>query len=211
MSYQSPYENLGVSKDASFDEIQNARNRLLEQYGSDNRIREIVEAAYDAILMERLRMRQEGKIKVPEGVRFPEMRMPSPQKQVVNPSAYSPSWLQRFWDQPSVSDILWPAGSYLGLISISMFVDYNTAQVLQLTLLVGLVLSIYFINRKENKFLRAVLLTLVTLVLGLMMGGLIAGGIPLDSLSILGKSISPNQFSAVLTFILMWFVSSFLR
>ncbi|MBG0742494.1 molecular chaperone DnaJ [Cylindrospermopsis raciborskii LB2897] len=206
MSDQSPYENLGVSKDASFDEIQNARNRLLEQYGSDNRIREIVEAAYDSILMERLRMRQEGKIKVPEGIRFPEMRMPSPQKQVVNPSGYSPSWLQRFWDQPSVPDILWPAGCYLGLISISLFVDYNTAQVLQLTLLAGLVLSIYFLNRKENKFLRAVLLTLVTLVVGLIMGGLIAGGIPLDSLS-----ISPNQFSAVLTFILMWFVSSFLR
>jgi len=77
MSDQSPYEKLGVSEDASFDEIQDVRNRLLEQHGGDGIVRDVIEAAYDAILMERLRMRQEGKIKVPERIRFPEMRIPS--------------------------------------------------------------------------------------------------------------------------------------
>jgi DnaJ-domain-containing protein 1 len=33
MSDQNPYKKLGVSEDASFDEIQDARNRLLEQHG----------------------------------------------------------------------------------------------------------------------------------------------------------------------------------
>jgi len=59
MSDQSPYEKLGVSEDASFDEIQDARNRLFEQYSGDSKSVEIIEAAYDAILMDRLRMRQE--------------------------------------------------------------------------------------------------------------------------------------------------------
>jgi hypothetical protein len=72
MSEQSPYEKLGVSEEASFDEIQDVRNRLLQQYSGDSKRVEVIEAAYDAILMDRLRMRQEGKIKVPERIRFPE-------------------------------------------------------------------------------------------------------------------------------------------
>ncbi|MFN6035094.1 MAG: CPP1-like family protein, partial [Dolichospermum sp.] len=55
MSDQSPYEKIGVSEDASFDEIQEARNRLLEKYGGEGNSREVIEAAYDAILMDRLR------------------------------------------------------------------------------------------------------------------------------------------------------------
>ena len=64
MGDQNYYEKLGVTEDATFDEIQEARNRLLQQYSGDSKHLEVVEAAYDAILMERLRMRQEGKIKV---------------------------------------------------------------------------------------------------------------------------------------------------
>ncbi|WP_179139837.1 CPP1-like family protein, partial [Brachyspira hyodysenteriae] len=63
MSEQNPYEKLGVTQDATFDEIQDARSRLLQQYSGDPKHLEIVEAAYDTILMDRLRMRQEGKIK----------------------------------------------------------------------------------------------------------------------------------------------------
>ncbi len=66
MSSQSPYEQLGVESDASFDEIQEAKNRLMQQYQGNQPTLETIEAAYDAIIMERLRMRQEGRIKVPD-------------------------------------------------------------------------------------------------------------------------------------------------
>jgi len=82
MSDQNPYEKLGVSEEASFDEIQDARNRLFEQHSGDAKHLEVIEAAYDAILMDRLRMRQEGKIKVPERIRFPELRVQSPPRKV---------------------------------------------------------------------------------------------------------------------------------
>ena len=65
MSDQNPYEKLGVTEDASFDEIQDAKGRLMQQHRGDQKLVESVEAAYDAIIMDRLRMRQEGKIKVP--------------------------------------------------------------------------------------------------------------------------------------------------
>ncbi len=79
MSDQNPYEKLGVTENATFDEIQDARNHLLQQYSGDPKRLETVEAAYDAILMDRLRMRQDGKIKVPEGIRFAErLSQPAP-------------------------------------------------------------------------------------------------------------------------------------
>ena len=43
MSDQHPYDKLGVSEDASFDEIQDARNRLLEQYNGDAKRLELIE------------------------------------------------------------------------------------------------------------------------------------------------------------------------
>jgi len=58
MSEQSPYEQLGVTLDASFDEIQEARDRLKQQYSGEIKLLQSIEAAYDAILMDRLKMRQ---------------------------------------------------------------------------------------------------------------------------------------------------------
>jgi hypothetical protein len=208
MSDQNPYEKLGVSEDASFDEIQDARNRLFEQYIGDAKRLEVIEAAYDAILMERLRMRQEGKIKVPERIRFPELRVQSLPKESPTPREQSPAWLQRMLDQPSPADILLPGACYLGLSAASVFYPATGDQVLQLALVVGVGISIYFLNRKEGKFGRAVLFTLIGLIIGLIIGGLVANWLLLQVPFI---GLTTNQFSTVLTFILLWLISSFLR
>ncbi|MFO5527936.1 MAG: CPP1-like family protein [Cuspidothrix sp.] len=207
MSDQNPYEKLGVSEDASFDEIQDARNRLLEQHGGEGNSQEVIEAAYDAILMERLRMRQEGKIKVPERIRFPEIRVQSSTQASPNLNRQSPEWLQRSLDQPILTDVLVPAAWYVGLSAISLFYPGGSEQVLQLALVLGVGIGVYFLNRKEGKFGRAVLFTLVSLIVGLIVGGVIAGWVlPLPLIN-----VTANQFSTLLTFILMWLVSSFLR
>lgn len=207
MSDQNPYEKLGVSEDASFDEIQDARNRLLEQHGGEGNSQEVIEAAYDAILMERLRMRQEGKIKVPERIRFPEIRVQSSTQASPNLNRQTPEWLQRSLDQPILTDVLVPAAWYVGLSAISLFYPGGSEQVLQLALVLGVGVGVYFLNRKEGKFGRAVLFTLVSLIVGLIVGGLIAGWVlPLPLIN-----VTANQFSTLLTFILMWLVSSFLR
>jgi hypothetical protein len=207
MSDQSPYEKLGVSEDASFDEIQDVRNRLLEQHGGEGNVREVIEAAYDAILMERLRMRQEGKIKVPERIRFPEKRFPSSPQTSQTLGQQSPAWLKRSIDKPRLTDVLLPGAWYLGLSATSVLYPGGSGQVLQLSLVVGVAIGVYFLNRKEGKFGRAVLFTLVSLIAGLIAGGLLAGLIlPLPLIT-----LTANQFSTLLTFILMWLVSSFLR
>ncbi|MGB3651493.1 MAG: CPP1-like family protein [Rivularia sp. (in: cyanobacteria)] len=208
MSDQNPYEKLGVSEDASFEEIQDTRNRLVEEYSGDSKRLEMIEAAYDAVLMDRLRMRQEGKIKVPERIRFPERReLLAPDVSPV-PKQQSPAWLQRIVDKPSTLDVVIPGVWYLGLSANSLFYRTENDSILQLMLVLGVGVSIYFLNRKESRFGRAALLTLIGLIIGLIVGGLIASALTQQLES---SGFTTNQFSTVVTFVLLWLVCSFLK
>lgn len=206
MSEQNHYQKLGVKQDATFDEIQEARNRLVQEHHGDSEQLELVEAAYDAILMERLRMRQEGKIKVPEGIKFAERLTQAPPKQSNTPIKQSAPWLQRLIDNPSLVDILLPGSLFVGLGGLCIF--FATAQILQIALIVGVGLSLYFITRKEQNFGRAVLLSGVGLAVGLIVGGLLAN---LLQAQLTQVNLSAEQFSAAVTFCLLWLISSFLR
>lgn len=208
MSDQNNYEKLEVTEDATFDEIQDARSRLLQQYSGDRKHLDTIEAAYDAILMERLRMRQEGKIKVPEGIRFAERLSQSPPKQSAVTVKQSPAWLQNLRDTPSSTDILLPGGLFLVLSALTVFYTAAGVQTLQFGLIVGVGLSLYFLKRKEQKFGRAVLLTVLGLIAGLVVGGLVGSLLEEQIVSI---NLTIEQFSTVLTFILLWLISSFLR
>ena len=203
MSDRSPYEQLGVSEDSSFDEIQAARSRLLEENAGDRQISEKIEMAYDALLMERLRMRQEGKIKVPERIRFPERLTPeaTPNK-TSSPIDRTPAWLQSTLDTPSQADILWPGGIMLALSALS--IGANFAPV---ALALGVGTSLYFLNRKEKRFGRALLLTVATLLVGLLAGGALATAIAPQ----LGILVDVTTLTAWIAFFLLWLTTSFLK
>ena len=59
---QDPYSLLGISPDAGFEEVQRARDRVVAGCGDDAIANARVEAAYDAVLMARLRDRQSGRV-----------------------------------------------------------------------------------------------------------------------------------------------------
>lgn len=61
---QDPYARLGITADSGFEEVQKAKAVALESAGEDPQARAKVEAAYDAVLMARLRERQTGRISV---------------------------------------------------------------------------------------------------------------------------------------------------
>ncbi|MBW4652177.1 MAG: CPP1-like family protein [Kaiparowitsia implicata GSE-PSE-MK54-09C] len=201
MSELSHYEKLGVDENSSFEEIQQARTRLLEECNGDRRQMESVEASYDAILMDRLRLRQEGRIKVPDRIRFPE--------RVVEPAPDFPpaqvnkgkELLRGLVDTPSRADILLPAGlmSAAALLSLS-------APPLALALGVGF--CFYFLNRKEQKFIRSFLLTLIALIVGVVIGSW-ASTVLLASIQFIG--LSAENIASLFTLGILWLVSSFLR
>ncbi len=208
MSDQNPYEKLGVTEDASFDEIQDAKVRLMQQHRGDQKLIETVEAAYDAIIMDRLRMRQEGKIKVPERIRFPEKLSQVPPSFTQPPVERSPAWLQRLLDTPTAEDMIWPAVSFLLLSGVTVFYRAPDESILPLVLALGFGCNIYFLNRKERQFGRAVLLTLVGLIGGLALGTLVGGLLETQINSI---SLKSEQFITLVTFFVFWLSSSFLR
>jgi len=212
MSEQNPYEQLGVTENSSFEEIQAAKKRLFEQHGNDNAVLETVEVAYDSIIMDRLRLRQEGKIKVPEKIRFPERSVEKSFKvpQIVKED--SAVWLQELIDTPSQADILWPTGIFLTLSAIAVFAQ-NTAQnsspsILPLLMALGFIANIYFLNRKEGRSGRAFLISFIALFAGIALGTGLAN-------LLLGQggtnALGQDQFASAVTFCLFWLVSCFLR
>ena len=58
----TPYGRLKVASGASFDEVQAARQARLDEAGDDPMARAQIEAAYDAVLMARLKERQQGRV-----------------------------------------------------------------------------------------------------------------------------------------------------
>lgn len=57
-----PFLRLGLSRDAGFEQVQAARDRCIAEISGDDQARARIEAAYDAVLMSRLRDRQQGQV-----------------------------------------------------------------------------------------------------------------------------------------------------
>lgn len=207
MSEQNPYQKLEVSKNASFEEIQSARDRLFASQ-DDEQARMEVEAAYDAILMDRLRQRQTGELEVPERIRYAE-QLAEPPKKLTLPNlsklGSSPAWLGRSLDRPSAKELGITSGVLGGLAALVCLSQANPNGS-ALILALGIGFNIYWINRKELKLGRAVLLTLLGIVMGGVLGtlGLVA----------LQSSLPGLDLSVILTLVVLavfWLISNFLR
>jgi hypothetical protein len=207
MSEQNPYEQLGVTESSSFEEIQAAKKRVCEENKNDAKVVERIEAAYDAVIMDRLRLRQEGKIKVPERIRFPERKVESPVES--QPIAKNrANWRQNLIDTPSQREILLPTGVFLTLAGITAI--SHTAPLLPLLMALGFMANVYFINNKEKRFGRSLLITLITLIAGVTLGTALANSLVSNGM-IANQSDQMTSIASVMTFVLFWLASSFLK
>ena len=207
MTDQNSYDTLGLDESSSFEQIQEARTRLLKECSDDRKRVDAIEAAYDAILMERLRLRQEGKIKVPDRIRFAEEAVEKSEASSPALPVSRPSWLTDFIDTPSREDILLPGGVFAVLALLGLAVQPSLA------LAIGVGCTIYFLNRKEYRFWRAILITLLGLVLGLTVGIALGQilGVQGGTTFNIGEGDFVQKFAVALTLAIFWVVSSFLR
>ncbi|NCJ08643.1 molecular chaperone DnaJ [Synechococcales cyanobacterium C] len=205
MIEHNPYKKLEVDENASFEEIQRARDRLIDGRNNDESYREEVEAAYDSILMDRLRKRQEGRLQVPEPIRFPE-RLAERSFKVSLPEISPPPslGLQRLLDTPSFQEVTVSAAVFAGLSGLSVFA--NSEDLLAFLLALGVGFTVYWLNRKDQRLGRAVLLMLAALIVGGTLGTLLLN-VPV----LMGLGIQPQAIVTVAVFIAFWLVSSFLR
>ncbi len=219
------YETLGLTEASSFEEVQAARKRLVAESEANPQQKEGIEAAYDAILMERLRLRQEGKIKVPDRIRFAEKKAkPKISLTPINNglSNSSPQWFSDLLDQPeSSSELLWPSIIFAALAALSWVLvpsggavttgAANTAanSSAAVALAIGMMATVYFLNQKTRKLWRSLGLTAIGLVVGLALGFLIESIFQSQ-----GQTLSPaytSSLSASITLTVLWFITGFLR
>lgn len=206
------YETLGLTEASSFEEVQSARKRLVADEDSPQK-KETIEAAYDAILMERLRLRQEGKIKVPDRIRFaekqskPKISISSGSNSVENSG---PQWFSDLLDQPeSSSELLWPSITFAGLVGLSWLMSTDDSVGASTALALGMMCAIYFLNQKTRRLWRSLGLTTAGLVVGLALGLAVV-----QIFTSQGTALAPSQISSLaasITLLVLWFVTGFLR
>ena len=202
MGDRGPYQVLGVSEDASFEEIQTARDRQLALLSREAEQQE-VEQAYDAILMQRLRLRQEGKIPVPDRIRYPNRERESSPKavKVQRKEPTRVNWLNEWVDTPSQQDIWVPFGIMAALAASTTI--YGGEQFPSWALAFALLVSLYFLYNKEKRFWRSILLSIGGLALGLFFAFAVVSG--------LASGSAPASLTVVLSLLIMWLFTAFLR
>jgi hypothetical protein len=101
----------------------------------------------------------------------------------------------------------------LVLAGVTIFYRAPDESILPLVLALGVGCNVFLLNRKERQFGRAVLLTLAGLLLGVglgtVLGSLLLGGSPATQIaSIL---FTTEKIATLVTFFVLWLISSFLR
>jgi hypothetical protein len=206
MSEPTPYDKLGVNDEASFEEVRDARDRLLRENEGDESQQEIIEVAYDAILMDRLRARKEGKIAVPDRIRYPErLSAAIPAALQNNAQRRPPSWLSKLLDSPSQKDIYISLGIFAALGLVSFFAPAVTTTWLSF----GLIASLVLLTRKENRFGRALLISLSGITVGVILATLTNQVLVLSRLA--GNGFFPSPIQTAIILLVMWLHACFLR
>ncbi len=209
MSDQTPYEKLGVAESASFEEIQSTRDRLLREYAGDVKKCSEVEASYDSVLMRRLKLRQEGKIKVPDGIRFAE-KIPSSLPKLSMPSLPSGSRMADMFTMPSLLE--WVVTTAMALMLSTLVALNPLPATVQFVGAMATGSTFYGIYRKERSLGRSVLFGIVGLILGYVIGVGLWGLIPIEIRSFVPGGA--QSLSVVVTWavcLVLWLTSLFVK
>lgn len=200
-----PYERLGITADASFDEVQAAKRARLIEVSGDTMAASKVEAAYDAVLMERLKQRQQGKVSTAAKSASQREQVPPAQKLSVSalpklPQLPKLTQLPKFAQAalPKVGataqgrDLWFPLATSGVLLGLLVLVPAAPPELL-LALATGM--AVINLQRRTGKFLKAVGWSVGLLSLGLVLGGLLTAG--LDPALPLGFPLSSAQVQSL--------------
>ncbi|MFN5193229.1 MAG: CPP1-like family protein [Cyanobacteriota bacterium] len=180
-SYRDPYTRLGIERDAAFDAVQAARSRCLQEAGDDPMARSAVEAAYDAVLMDRLKERQQGRVShAARNASQRELATPPPPRPMLPvlprlPAAGAAQGLANATRWPSFSlasgrERWFPLAAH-GMVLLLLLIAPAASPELLLALATGV--TILNLQRRHGRFLMAVVAGFSLLALGLILGALL--------------------------------------
>ena len=165
-----PYQRLGVAPDASFDTVQEAKLARLDEAGDDPLVRSRIEAAYDAVLMDRLKERQQGRVSsAARSASQREQASPPPSRPALSALPSLPQL------QLATGRDLWFPLAADGVLLLLLGLMPGAAPELLTALATGV--TLLTLQRRHGRFLAAVGWSFALLCVGLVLGGLLAGGL----------------------------------
>jgi hypothetical protein len=206
-----PYERLGVAPDASFDTVQEAKLARLDEAGDDPLVRSRIEAAYDAVLMDRLKERQQGRVSsAARSASQREQASPPPSRPALSALPSLPQLPPSRLPRPSFSlpqlqlatgrDLWFPLAAD-GVLLLLLVLMPGAAPELLTALATGV--TLLNLQRRHGRFLAAVGWSFALLCLGLVLGGLLAGGLgPALSQSLPVTTLQLQSIPAILLLLL---------
>jgi hypothetical protein len=209
----SPYERLGIGPEASFDAVQAAKQQRLEEVGDDPQARARIEAAYDAVLMDRLKERQQGKVS--------SAALNASQREAARPSAKAPPARPSLPSLPSLPALpkpsfnaprfsaptlalaegpqrWWPLAGGTVLLALLLLLPASNAE---LVLAFSTVLAVVTLQRRNGRLLPAAGWSVLLLSVGLVIGGLLLR--LLDPSLPLGLPLDPQQVQSLPALLLL--------
>ncbi|CAH8322979.1 unnamed protein product [Eruca vesicaria subsp. sativa] len=193
INVRDPYKRLGISKMASEDEIQGARNFLIQQYAGHKPSVDAIESAHDKIIMQKFHERKNPKIDLTKKVR--EVR----QSKAVN------FVFERF-QTPPTAFLVKTAVAFAVLGALTVVFPTEEGPTFQV--LLSVVATFYFIHQRLKKKLWSFLYGTGSFIFSWLIGTFLM-------VSVIPPFIKgPRGFevmSSLLSYVLLWVASSYLR
>ncbi|XP_073041306.1 protein CHAPERONE-LIKE PROTEIN OF POR1, chloroplastic isoform X2 [Primulina eburnea] len=193
INVKDPYKRLGISKEASEEEIQAARNFLIQTYGGDKNSVDAIESAHDKIIMQKFYERKNPKINIKKKARE------------VTQSRYVQAVTTRF-RTPATSFIIKTSVAFIVLGVLTLLFPTEEGPTLQVG--ISLIVTTYFIFDRLKSKLRALLYGVGTFALSWLVGTfLMVSVMP----PILKGPRSLEVTTSLISYIFLWVSSTYLR
>ncbi|KAE8649187.1 protein CHAPERONE-LIKE PROTEIN OF POR1, chloroplastic isoform X2 [Cucumis sativus] len=193
INVRDPYKRLGISKEASEDEIQAARNFLIHRYAGHKESVDAIESAHDKIIMQKFYDRRNPKIDIKKKVRE------------VNQSRVVQAIRSRF-QTPSTKFIIKSSIAFLVLGVLTILFPTEEGPTLQVA--ISLIATFYFIHDRLKSKLRAFLYGAGAFIFSWLVGTfLMVSVIPPVIKGLRGFEVT----TSLITYILLWVSSTYLK
>lgn len=194
INIKDPYKRLGISVDASEEEIQAARNFLIQRYAGHKPSVDAIEAAHDKIIMQKFYDRKKPKLNIKKKVRD------------VTQSRYVQAVMSRFRTPSDSKFIVITSVAFLLLGALTVLFPTEEGPTLQVAL--SLVATIYFIYSRLKSKIRAALYGGGAFIFSWLLGTfLMVSVVP----PILKGPTSLEVTTSLLSYVLLWVASTYLK
>lgn len=194
INIKEPYNRLGISREASEEEIQAARNFLIQRYAGHKPSVDAIEEAHNKIIMQKFYERKRPKLNIKKKVRD------------VTQSRYVQAVLNRFRTPADSKFIVLTSVTFLVLGVLTYLFPTEEGPTLQVA--ISLMATIYFIYRRLKSKIRAVLYGAGAFIFSWLVGSfLMVSVIPPISKGLRSLEV----MTSLITYVVLWVASTYLK